>query len=161
MVEVIERTCALVAMRPGRDAVLAEALAGLGLAVPAMGRFAEGRGVLLARVAPRQMLAMRAGVDGVLMETLGGVAEVAGVIDLSDARAAFRVAGEDARDRLALLVPLDLDDDRFPPGSCAATLLAHTSVLVLRHGTGLFELQCGRSFAGTVQDAVDSARAIA
>ena len=140
MAEIIERTTALIALRPGREPPHP---------LPGMGRFTETAGLLLARIAPGQVLAMRAGVDAALMDELAPWSGHAGLIDLSDSRVGVRIAGPDARERLAQLVPLDLDERRFPVGACAMTLAAHLAVLVLRHGPQEFELQCGRSFEGS------------
>ena len=143
MADPIERSAALVVLVPGQDA-------------PALGRFTAEDGLLLARVAPGQMLAMREGVAPLLAE-LGARFGAGRVIDLSDARAAFRVAGPGAAARLAMLVPIDLHDDAFPPGACAQTMAAHTAVLLLRRGAEEYELHCGRSLAGSVGRALGGA----
>lgn len=147
MVEMIERTTALIALPDGAEAAVGAAL---GRALPAMGRFEETDGLILARVAPHQVFAMRHGVDQPLMQDLADVEECAGLIDLSDARVGVRTG----RAGLELLVPLDLD--RFEIGACAQTLMAHMSVLVLRHGPDAFELQVARSYAGSFLRAVQS-----
>jgi sarcosine oxidase subunit gamma len=54
----------------------------------------------------------------------------AAITDLTDGRAAFRLAGPNARDVLAKGTPLDLHPRAFPPGSSAQTLLAKASVLI-------------------------------
>lgn len=144
MAEWIERTTALIALRPGRTPALD---------LPPMGRFTERDGLLLARAAPHQIYAMRAGVTDLLPE-LAPLCDGAGLIDLSDARVGVRIAGPDARDRLAYLIPLDLHPDRFAPGQCAQTLMAHMTVLLLQTGPDAYEIQCGRSFHASFARAV-------
>jgi sarcosine oxidase subunit gamma len=153
----MERTTALITFRPGAEAGLSGALGGMGLSLPAMGRFTDSGGLVLARTAPGQILAMRAGEGVALMEELASMQGVAGLIDLSDARFGVRVAGPHAAEGLALLLPIDLHPSRFGPGQCANTLMAHLSVLVLRHGPADYELQCGRSFAGSFLRAIGGA----
>ncbi len=148
MAELVERTTALIVLRPGGAG---------GLAVPEMGRFTEVDGLLLARVAPGQVLAMRMGVDVPLLEELAPLVGAGALIDLSDARVGVRFAGAGAAARLATLVPIDLHASRFGPGQCAQTMAAHLSVLVLQHGVDAYELQCGRSFAGSFLRAVELA----
>lgn len=157
MADLVERTTALLALRPGRETAVAEALGRMGASLPAMGRFVEAGGLLLARVAPYQLLAMRAGVDLPLLDELAPLAGSAGIIDLSDSRVGVRLAGPGARERLAALVPLDLHASRFAPGHCAPTLMAHLSVLLLQTGPAEYEVQCGRSFAGSFLRAVGGA----
>ena len=157
MAEMIERTTALIAWHAGRAAPVAETMRGLGLDLPDIGRFIEAGGLMLARVAPHQVLAMRVGVDLPLMEELQSLKHGSGLIDLSDSRVGVRVAGPAARENLRRLVPLDLHPARFGPGSCAQTLVAHLSVLVLQTGPDAFELQCGRSFADSFLRAVEAA----
>ena len=109
-----------------------------------MGRFVEAGGLLLARVAPHQVLAMREGVAP-LVEELSVLGPAVGLVDLSDSRVAVRVRGAG----LSQLVPVDLHPSRFGPGCCAATMMAHLAVLLLQLGDDVYELQCGRSFVGS------------
>lgn len=155
MADLVERTTALVALRPGRD--VAAALAGMGVSLPPVGRFVETGGLLLARIAPHQLLAMRAGADVPLLDELAPLDGLAGIIDLSDSRVGVRIAGPDARTALCALVPLDLHASNFAPGHCAPTLMAHLSVLLLQTGPDEYEVQCGRSFAGSFLRAVQHA----
>jgi heterotetrameric sarcosine oxidase gamma subunit len=153
--DLIERTMALIALRPGREAALSGALAAMGQALPPMGRFTQTGGLLLARAAPFQILAMRPGADAPLLDELAPLAEEAGLIDLSDARIGVCMAGDGVRSRLAQLLTLDLD--AFAPGHCAQTLMAHLSVLVLRHSPDEVEIQASRSYAGSFLRAIDAA----
>jgi sarcosine oxidase, subunit gamma len=76
----------------------------------------------------------------------------AAITDMTDGRAAFRLAGPNARDVLAKGTPLDLHPRAFPPGSSAQTLLAKGSVLIHlldddpERGAS-FDVYVGRSFA--------------
>jgi sarcosine oxidase subunit gamma len=54
----------------------------------------------------------------------------AAITDMTDGRAAFRLAGPNARDVLAKGTPLDLHPRAFPAGSSAQSLLAKVSVLI-------------------------------
>jgi sarcosine oxidase subunit gamma len=63
-----------------------------------------------------------------LREALAGVH--AAITEVTEGRAAFRVAGPSARDVLAKGCPLDLHARAFPPGRCAQSLLAKASVLI-------------------------------
>lgn len=158
MAEPMERTTALITFAPASEAALTAALDGMGLSLPAPGHFTVGSGLVLARAAPGQVLAMRE-AGAALMEELAPLHEVAGLIDLSDARVGVRIAGPNAADGLARLLPIDLHPSRFGPGRCANTLMAHLSVMVLQHGPADYELQCGRSFAGSFLRAVSAAAA--
>jgi sarcosine oxidase subunit gamma len=150
VVEPIERTAALITLGPTSE----PALAAMGLAVPALGRFTDTAGLVLARTSPYQILAMRQ-LGAALMDELAPVQPIAGLIDLSDARTGARIAGPRAADRLARFLPIDLHPTRFRPGCCANTLMAHLSVLLLQHGPEDYELQCGRSFAGSFHRALE------
>lgn len=155
MADILERTTALIALRPGRDAALTAALAGMGQTLPPMGRFTHSAGLLLARVAPGQVLAMREGADAPLMQELASLSAEAGLIDLSDARVGVRLA----KAGLAHLLPLDLHAGTFAPGHCAQTLMAHMSVLVLQHGPDAYEIQVMRSYAASFLRAIDAVTA--
>ena len=146
MVDRIERTTAMIALGPGQEAGIRSALASMGATLPEMGRFTEADGLLLARTAPFQILAMREGAEAPLMAELAPLGANTGLIDLSDARIAVRLSGPNARDQLAQLVPLDLHHSKFQPGSCAQTIMAHMSVLLLQLGPELYEVQCARSY---------------
>lgn len=141
MADPVPRSWALILLRPGRTDVPGQPL-------PAMNRFTQADGLILARISPTAVLAMREG-QGPL--TLPGEDRV---IDWSDARIALALRGPHARARLAHLVPLDLDAMR--PGHCAQTIMAHLSVLLLQHAPDHYELQCGASFAETFTRAVDA-----
>ena len=153
MAELIAWTSVLIGVRPGREAALAASLAGMGVALPKVGRFTEAGGLMLVRVAPFQVWAMRDEPDVALMDELAPLGGEAGLIDQSDSRVGLRLEGVTARARLAHLVPLDLHKTRFGPGQCAQTLMGHMSVLLLQLGDDVYELQGSRSFAESFRHA--------
>ncbi len=157
MADLIARTTALIALRPGRD--VAPGLAAMGQALPAMGRFSSVDGLILARVTPYQVLAMREGADAALMQELAGLGAEAGLIDLSDARIGVRMAGRGAGARLSHLITLDLHPLHFGPGQCAQTLMAHMSVLLLQHAIDDYEVQVSTSYAASFLRAIDTVAA--
>ena len=157
MVDPIERTIVMIATRLGQETALIAALVAMGMELPRMGRFTEAGGLLLARIAPDQLLAMRPGDDGGLLDELAPLAAVAGLIDQSDARVAVRIEASDAAERLTRLLPIDLHPDHFGPGQCTQTVMGHLTVLVIRRDQSAFEVLCGRSFAASFRRAVDAA----
>lgn len=68
---------------------------------------------------------------------------------VSDAFVCVRLTGEDAALVLAQGTPLDLHPTRFPIGSCARSVLARASVLIVRDSGG-FEVLADRSYADYV-----------
>ena len=77
-----------------------------------------------------------------LSEMLEGTHHLA--VDVSDARALFRIEGEGAREVLAKLMPVDFGD--FPVGRFRRTRMAQIAAAVWRDEQG-FELMCFRSVA--------------
>lgn len=67
-------------------------------------------------------------------------------VDVSDARAVFRVAGVDAREVLARLCPVDLHADSFGVGQFRRTRMAQIAAAFWCHETG-FDVICFRSVA--------------
>ncbi len=65
-------------------------------------------------------------------------------VDVSDARAVFTVEGEDAREVLARLCPVDLNAASFKPGDFRRTRLAQVAAAFWMHDTG-FDVVCFRS----------------
>ena len=163
MVEVrsIDRTAAAIIPRRGALASLAGALeAKFGLDLPEVGRWEGTANLRLVRTAPHQVLAVRDGAGERMFDELdAALGPHAGVIDLSDARAAIRVEGPGARDVLARLLPLDLHPSVMQAGNAAGTLAAHMSVLVLQMDDApVYELLCQHSFAGAFLRALELLR---
>lgn len=74
------------------------------------------------------------------------------VVDVSDARASFRVSGPAAREVVAKLAPVDLAPDRFEPGMFRRTRLAQVPVAFWMRDADTFQLICFRSQAQYVFD---------
>jgi sarcosine oxidase subunit gamma len=76
------------------------------------------------------------------------------VLDVSDARALFRIEGPGARDVLAKGAPVDLSRAAFGPGDFRRTRLGQVACAFWMTGTAgdgeAFELVCFRSVAGHV-----------
>ena len=91
---------------------------------------------------------------------LPGLREAAGpacsVVDITHARAGFRLAGTAAK-VLRKLVKLDLSDDRFAVGRAAELQLHHLGVMLIRVAPDAFDIYALSSFAEDVWDAVADA----
>lgn len=80
----------------------------------------------------------------------GDLAEVAAVVDQSDAWAAVSISGADAMDVLARLVPVDLREAHFKRGHTARTMVQHMTASITRTGADDFLVLVFRSMAGTL-----------
>ena len=76
------------------------------------------------------------------------------VVDLSDSRAFFRIAGPFAREVLAKGAPVDLHPEAFPQGMFRRTHIAGVAVAfsLVAEGPDTFELFCARSHARYMRD---------
>ena len=81
----------------------------------------------------------------------------AAVVDLSAGRRIFAVSGARARDLLAKDLPIDLHPERFPPGRCVQSSIAHVGVLVHATARDSFELFVYRGFAQHFREVLDDA----
>ncbi len=79
-----------------------------------------------------------------------GLAEHAALTDQSDAWAAVDLAGDDAEQVLARLVPIDLRAAHFAVGHTARTLIGHMTASITRLGPDRFLILVFRSMAGTL-----------
>ena len=82
------------------------------------------------------------------------------VIDLSHARTVLSITGADAPSLLARLLPINLDEDAFPPGYFVQSGIHSVAVLVHRPATPAsgFEIFLPRSYAVSLWDLIcDSA----
>ena len=135
-----------------------------GIELPDTARRVAARGVAAAGIAPQRwlMLAEEAGEDFV-PDLLARLEPLATVVELTDAYAVLRLGGADLRASLAKLLPIDLHAAQFRPGDVAQTVLEHMPVTLWRLedapvGQPVIELAVGRSFAGSLYEAVrDSA----
>lgn len=147
--------CAKVTVR-GREstpALLAAAATALGFALPVAPNTAtEGGGRVALWLAPGTWRIVGApDEDGAALAAAfeRTVARAfAGVVDVSDAYASFRIAGPQARATLARGCPLDLHERAFKPGQCAQSLLAKTEILLhQRDAAPTYDLQVRASHA--------------
>ncbi|WP_417773888.1 sarcosine oxidase subunit gamma [Stappia sp.] len=110
------------------------------------GRFAEGEAALFCWVAFGRFLWLSSDAGDVarLDEAFG--ADEASVVDLSSARHAVRVSGEDAIAVLNKAVAIDFSMASFPPGSLAQSVIHQMPVVLLRRSKEAFDLLCPASF---------------
>lgn len=141
---------ALLVARKGRDGELAKAARDLGAELPAPGRWAQGRTIMLLSAAPSQWLARRPGSYAELQAELAGVAPHAYLIDQSEARVTLTIAGPAARDALAKGFEIDLHPRAFGPGRVALTQAASISAMLWQIDEApTYEVAVPRSFAGS------------
>ncbi|MEM1352160.1 MAG: sarcosine oxidase subunit gamma family protein [Pseudomonadota bacterium] len=74
------------------------------------------------------------------------------VVNVSDARASFRIKGVHARDVLAKLCPVDLSPDVFGPGKFRRTRMAQVPAALWQADDDSFQVICFRSQAQYVFD---------
>lgn len=150
----------VVSVTAWRDAALAEAVeAAFGLTLPQAGRWTQRDGLAAIWAGPGHWWLQREGRTKLLQE-LAPLARHAGLIDISDGRAVFRVSGALARDALMGLLPLDLHPSVFQPGHVASTYAAHMTVQVRQiDDAPSYDLACLRSYAGSLRRALDLAGA--
>lgn len=96
-----------------------------------------------------------------LNEAIGDVASVA---DQSSGYAILRLTGPSVRDALAKILPLDLHERAFGPGSVASTTASHVGATLWRledaaDGSAVFEIAMFRSFAGSFWHSLASSAA--
>lgn len=118
-----------------------------------MANCVEDRGICW--MSPDELLVLcpYADVDTTLAKmraTLGDLHALA--VDVSDARASFRVSGTAAREVLAKLAPVDLSPDVFTPGMFRRTRLAQVPAAFWMPDGDSFQLVCFRSQAQYVFD---------
>lgn len=78
-------------------------------------------------------------------------------VDVSDARAVFRLSGADAREVLAKLAPVDLAPGSFEPGMFRRTRVAQVPAAFRMVDVETFEIICFRSVARYVFDLLKTA----
>ncbi|MBN2905480.1 MAG: sarcosine oxidase subunit gamma [Rhodobacteraceae bacterium] len=136
------------ALSARKIAAAARAVAGVAMPGPLECRFDGARGI--GWMSPDEALILLPRQDvaealASLQKALVGVH--ATVVDVSDARAVFRVTGPHAREVLAKLSPADLSPAAFGPGAMRRTRLAQVPVAIWAEGDGAFSLICFRSVA--------------
>lgn len=146
----------------GAKPVAAAVKAATGLDVPGQ------RGVVLkgdmgvAWMSPDELLIMVPYAQAA--ETVAKMTEAFGdafalAVDVSDARAVFRVEGPGAREVLAKLAPVDLSPAAFTPGMIRRSRLAQVPAAFWMLGDEAFELVCFRSVAQYTFDVLKGAAA--
>jgi heterotetrameric sarcosine oxidase gamma subunit len=144
---------ALVMTRKGKHEETARACATrFGASSPAAGRLDRTHDALLVSSGPDQFLALRpmtSASSGIaLRDAFAGTASVS---DQSHGRCLIGITGPNARDALAKLCSLDLDNSAFPARSAAATMVDYTSVNLWRlddeNGVARFCMLVPASFA--------------
>jgi sarcosine oxidase subunit gamma len=139
-------------LRAGQAVPLAAALhEGFGLDLPLRPGCTVAGALELVWAGPGQWLALDAARDGIarfgFARDLATRLDVAAsVTDLTGARAVLRLSGPCARDTLAKLVPIDLDESVFPPGAAALTMASHVGVTLWRPAPNAWDIACYRSF---------------
>ena len=78
-------------------------------------------------------------------------------VNVSDARAVFRVSGDGARETLAKICPVDLSDDAFVPGQFRRTRMAQVAAAFWLDESGAFTIVCFRSVADYVFNLLSNA----
>lgn len=78
-------------------------------------------------------------------------------VDVSDARALFRVSGPAARDVMAKLAPVDLSPAVFQPGMFRRTRLAQVAAAFWMPNADTFQIVCFRSHAQYMFDLLKTA----
>ncbi|MDE3238226.1 MAG: sarcosine oxidase subunit gamma [Paracoccaceae bacterium] len=129
--------------------------AAVGVSVPAPRRIEIAGDTGAAWMSPDELLLILpyAAVPATLaaLETaLAG--EHAMAVDVSDARASFRIRGAGAREVMAKLSPVDYAPGRFGPGELRRTRAAQVAAAVWMSGEAEFSLVCFRSVARYVFD---------
>ena len=139
-----------VALRQGMQAELdARASATLGLSLPSTPRAVEAAGKVAVWAGPEQWIVVepqRTGSDpsAELAQAFKGVASI---VDVSDSRSVFRVAGANALEVLAPSMAIDLHDSVFKPGDVAITHASHLGVMVWRLPDGQgYDFACPRTY---------------
>lgn len=155
--------CGMVTLRGdlGSD-VIAQALAGVGLAVPAQRRAAMMADRSALWMSPDELLLLvpHAAADSIadaLTTALAGTHHLA--VNVSDARALLRLTGPDAhlREALAKLAPVDMA--LFTPGDIRRTRLGQIACAFWMPAAGTVDLVCFRSVARYAFDLLADAAA--
>ncbi|WP_161988470.1 sarcosine oxidase subunit gamma [Elioraea sp. Yellowstone] len=142
-----EGLVSLASRRGCRKTLAARLRVALGLGLPDPGRAvmnADGAAVLWGGLGQDLVLLPSAGL-GAAARLEAAIGDAGAVTPLAGARTLITVAGPDAGEALARLLPIDLDATAFPPGSVAHTLAGHVGVLVWRREEDVV-LGCYRSF---------------
>lgn len=156
--EVRDFSLVLVFARRGQwQAVVQAAKAHFGVKAPVKPQAISGKKGVLIWSGPDQMMALFPRGDIIrpldaLREAFAGAASLS---DQSDGRCMVRISGARAREMLAKVSSIDLDDSAFPIGAAAATSIDHTGVNLWREknaadGSPVFNILVFTSFADSL-----------
>lgn len=139
----------------GSAGIKAAVMAATGAAIPDVRRMARGKGGDVAWMSPDELLILcdYTSVNdtlAVLADKLSS--EHALAVNVSDARAVFRIEGDGAREVLAKLAPADLSADAFGSDDFRRTRIAQVAAAFWMNADESFELVCFRSVAQYVFD---------
>jgi len=134
--------------------------AAVGLVPPKPREIKIGKSGTLAWMSPDELLLISAhdkapGLVAGLEKALAGHHHMA--VDVSDARALFRIEGRGAREVLAKGAPVDLAPGAFEPGEVRRTRLGQVAAAFWMTGEDAFELVCFRSVADFVETWLETA----
>jgi len=121
-----------------------------GAKMPGPGEISFGKDGDLAWMSPDEVLILCPYTDVAnRLETLTKklAKEHALAVDVSDARAILCVAGQNARDVMAKLAPVDFSTDAFPLGTFRRTRMAQVPAAIFMRQEAVFHLLCFRSNA--------------
>lgn len=135
-----------------------------GLAVPAARRFSDAGGRLLLWMSPDELLlhCPKREVDALLAALEGAFGAAHHLaLDMSDARAVFRLTGDGAGEALAKGAPVDLSRGAFAKGEVRRTHMGQVAAAFWKRDDApeTFELICFRSVADYVAAWLEAAAA--
>lgn len=127
----------------------------LGADVPEVRRVEQGDKGKVAWMSPDELLVIcdhdvANEIVAALQDALGGVHAL--VVNVSDARAVFRISGAGAREAMAKLAPVDVSKEAFGPGDFRRSRLAQVAAAFWMNEDESFEVICFRSVAQYVFD---------
>jgi len=137
------------------SALAAAVRAAVGADMPAVRKFVQGQRGAVLWMAPDEVLILvpeRAAVAAMVAmmgKALAG--EAALVVDVSSARAIFRLCGGGAA-ALARLAPVDFSAAAFPSGAFRRSRLGQVAAAFAKNEDGSFTIFCARSVAGYVSE---------
>lgn len=134
----------------------------VGAEMPEQRGIVEGRKALVAWMSPDELLLLcdHGAADEIVAALNTALAgQHALVVNVSDARAVFRLSGVHAREVLAKLAPVDLAPGAFEPGMMRRTRLAQVAAAFWMSGEDRFEIICFRSVAQYLFDLLSVASA--
>ncbi|MBU2941848.1 sarcosine oxidase subunit gamma family protein [Shimia thalassica] len=129
--------------------------AATGASVPAIRKIAAGDKGRVAWMSPDELLVIVAYDDvadtmAALNDALSGVHAL--VANVSDARAVFRISGDNTREVLAKVSPVDLSSEAFGAGDFRRSRIAQVAAAFWMNDDNSFEVVCFRSVAQYVFD---------